>query len=238
MNEGPETIICEVTAQRIPRENAVQFQGKWVGAEGKAILLERLRSGTDEPGSLVTASVALRVSGFIVDGVLFAGIYFAIGYPTGWWMGMVTIEDPAYDPSVQMTLGQAIFQFVMNSFYILYVATMHWRGGRTVGKLVSGTKVVRLNGGELSFRQAFGRSLCSDSLTILESFAILTMVLIELADPTNAPGLQGLFQKILSTMSAVVSSLILVNMVSALVDTKLHRALHDRIAGTRVVRVL
>lgn len=238
MNEGPETIICEVTAQRIPRENAVQFQGKWVGAEGKAILLERLRTGSDEPNSLVTASLARRFSGVVIDGILFAAIYIAIGYPTGWWMGIVTAEDPANDPSVQMTLGQAMFQFVMNSLYILYVATMHWRGGRTVGKIVSGTKVVCLNGGELSFQRALGRSLCSDCLTIIESFAILTMVLIELSDPAAAPGMQERFQTILSVMSAVVSSLILVNALSALVDIKQRRALHDRLAGTRVVRVL
>jgi len=234
MSDSPEAITCEVTEKEIARHDAVQFQGKWVGAEGKAILLERLRTGVDDRDSLVTASVVLRVAGLVIDAVIYYAFYVAIGLPTGWWMYPVSENDP----SAQVTLPQAVFQFVMNALFILYVAIMQWRFGRTVGKFLSGTKVVCLNGSSLSMGRAFGRALCSDYLSIAISVSMLTMVLIELSDPAAAPGLQDRFQLMLATLSAVISALVLLSSLMALLDTKQHRALHDRIAGTRVVRVL
>jgi len=48
----------------------------------------------------------------------------------------------------------------MKSFVLVYYLPQEAFSGRTLGKLITGTKAVNQDGTELSFGQALGRTLC------------------------------------------------------------------------------
>ncbi|MHB1767122.1 MAG: hypothetical protein ACYCUV_04630 [Phycisphaerae bacterium] len=64
-NTGPEPGMgrCSVTGKWVPEDALVTFQGQLVCAEGKQILLDRLRIGEDAQSPGITRSSLVRVAG-------------------------------------------------------------------------------------------------------------------------------------------------------------------------------
>lgn len=105
---------------------------------------------------LKDATWSQRFGGYFIDnlflnGVLFAGFYLA---------GLVAESIPTLVIIVSTVL------FLLSYFFIFEGIT-----GRTVGKYLSGTKVVNLEGGKASFLQVVGRTF--SRLIPLEPFSML-----------------------------------------------------------------
>ena len=72
-------VQCEITGKWVPEDEIVEFQGRMVCAEGKELLLERLRSGELLPGEMETPSIGKRFGCLFVDGLVLGVVSIVIG---------------------------------------------------------------------------------------------------------------------------------------------------------------
>ncbi len=98
---------------------------------------------------LVTASRWLRFANFIIDYFSFLGLVFITGFVITIIMGEQAL-DPLND------IPDQLIGFVLMSIY--YISFEHFTG-RSIGKLITGTKVVSETGNNLTFWQTTGRTL-------------------------------------------------------------------------------
>lgn len=107
------------------------------------------------------ASQGQRFVNFLVDNVV---IRIALTYVTGIGLGYVLsifLPEFAYSLSYNNTRLQLISVLIVLIDYLLYYTLFEALfKGRTIGKLITGTKAITQNGEELSFKQAFLRSAC------------------------------------------------------------------------------
>lgn len=244
MSNESDLVQCEVTGNWIPADEVITFQGKRVGAEGKAILLERLRSGADGPGSLVAPSVFARFGGMFVDGIIGSIAGAVIALPIGFMILSATAKEglEAFGPqSPAADFLQSFFQLFASIVLIGYFAYFHSRSGQTPGKKMAHTKVVTIDGAPVAVQQAFWRGVYFYGPNFLTSLFGVIFAILQLggsSDPGEpiSPAVAG-FAMLLIAVSAVSGIYALANILFALFDRSRQRAIHDRLAGTRVIRV-
>jgi uncharacterized RDD family membrane protein YckC len=202
---------CEVTGQILPEDELVTLNGQRVGAEGKAILLERLNAGEVLPGEAERPTILRRFACIFLDRIILTvpliivailGIASAVGAGAG------------VSPAVFVT------QLVVLVLSISYFTLMHGMGGRTLGKMAGNLRVVRIDGAPMNIPTALIRALAYEGVGIIPILLLLPGLPLLTAVGTIIVGIYGL-----------------ANIITALVDTREQRALHDRIAGTRVVMI-
>jgi uncharacterized RDD family membrane protein YckC len=197
---------CAVTGKMVPEDELVTIQGQRVCAEGKAILLDRLKAGESMPGELERPTILRRFGCIFVDGLI-VGLPFAIlnailtrGNPNLMLLGLVTLVSAAVQ--------------------VVYFGQMHAAGGQTLGKKAGKLRVVNLDGSPISLQTAYIRALAY-------------------AGPGALLGLTEIAGMGVALMAAnvIVGVYGLTDVIFALVDQNMQRALHDRIAGTRVIQL-
>lgn len=113
----------------------------------------------------------------------------------------------------------------------IYSVVLHWLYGQTLGKAVMEVKVVNYpDESPISFQQAFLRDCVPIVLLI-----VMVVFMFFAPVPENVESF-GLFSIVLLALSFTHFIWFLLEIVTMLFDDK-HRALHDFIAGTVVVRV-
>ena len=122
--------------------------------------------------------------------------------------------------------------FVVDTFlFVAYSVAMHARYGQTLGKMITGVKVLDLAGGKLSLRQAFLR----DSIPILLcAVAIAGALPSVLAGSDPDAGGEPTWVLALELYGSVMW--FAVELLTMLSNSK-RRAVHDFIAHTVVVRL-
>ncbi|HEX4124595.1 MAG TPA: RDD family protein [Tepidisphaeraceae bacterium] len=197
---------CTVTGKAVPEDELVTFQGQRVCAEGKAILLDRLKSGETMPGELERPGVMRRFGCIFLDTLV-------VVVPLVILNAIVTAFHP--DPIVLGLLAVAI-----TSCEVIYFGAMHAARGQTVGKIAGKLRVVKMDGSPISSGQAYIRALAYLGIGYLTAAAMLL----------RAPSF-------VIIAGAVVGIYGLANLLFALFDFSKQRALHDLIAGTRVIQL-
>ena len=96
---------------------------------------------------------------------------------------------------------------------------MHAARGQTVGKIAGKLRVVNLDGSPITSGQAYIRAIAYVGIGYLSAAAIMLRL------PT--------FIMVASVVAGIYG---LANLLFALFDFNQQRALHDRIAGTRVIQ--
>ena len=208
---------CSVTRQWFPEDEVVAFQGQLVSAEGKQILLDRLRTGADAPGALLRPGTAARFWCIFLDLMLLGVLGFIVEIA----VGMRLWEPRRYNRLEHQALGLVVVTIEL-FLYILYFGNLHGWRGKTLGKMAGHLCVVNLDGTPISKTKAFLRA------------AVFQFGLIMVLLATFAGLLTG--NKSLFTWGVCVSWVwFLLDGVVALADTRMQRSLHDRICGTRVI---
>ncbi len=208
---------CSVTRQWFPEDEVVVFQGQLVSAEGKQILLDRLRTGADAPGALLRPGTAARFWCIFLDLMLLGVLGFIVEIA----VGMRLWEPRRYNRLEHQALGLVVVTIEL-FLYILYFGNLHGWRGKTLGKMAGHLCVVNLDGTPISKTKAFLRA------------AVFQFGLIMVLLATFAGLLTG--NKSLFTWGVCVSWVwFLLDGVVALADTRMQRSLHDRICGTRVI---
>lgn len=240
MSRDSGLVQCEVTGNWVSEDEVITFQGKRVGAEGKAILLERLRSGADAPGTMLAPTVLARFGGLFLDGFIASFFALFVAVP----IFFASFGPPGTDgpsPETLSNIFQSVFQTVMGVVIIAYFAFFHARSGQTWGKRAAHTKVVTMEGGPIDGQTAFLRALYYYLPSLLASAVTLVFVLSQLSTPEPigegpAPGVGGL-TAVFIAISAISGIYALADMLFALFDRAQQRSIHDRLAKTRVIRV-
>jgi uncharacterized RDD family membrane protein YckC len=103
------------------------------------------------------AAVWQRLVNFVIDVVAFYVLMAVIGIITG----LVTL---AIDPEFRSTSSggsiQLLFLFMYILIIILYYTLLEGSKGKTLGKLITKTKSIQIDGSPLGYKKAFLRSLC------------------------------------------------------------------------------
>ncbi len=101
-------------------------------------------------GQPVPANRWLRLANFVIDYIGFFALALLIGIVAGMIGGEQVLDSLEGIPD--FLIGMVIMLF----YYVPLEAAM----GRTLGKFVTGTKVVNLNGEKPRFSQILGRTFC------------------------------------------------------------------------------
>lgn len=121
--------------------------------------------------------------------------------------------------------GQRLAFFTtLNLLNIIYFVVLHGLYGQTAGKYLMKVKVVNKDEGKIGFRQAIIRN---GPQFVLVAAGIIPAFNIELGGSPEAP---------LTPLSMLMALWVFADVFVFLIDPK-RRALHDRIAGTVVVRI-
>jgi uncharacterized RDD family membrane protein YckC len=198
---------CAVTGKMVPEDELVTIQGQRVCAEGKAILLERLKAGDAMPGEFEIPSVRKRFRCIFVDGLI-------IGLPFSALI-MVLARGMTVGP-IMLGIVSAIGALAA----VIYFGQLHGMSGQSVGKKLGKLRVVTLEGGPITLQTGYVRAIAFAGPGILTGLAMML----------GSPVITG-------SVGVVVGCYRLADMLFALFDRSQQRALHDRIAGTRVIRI-
>ncbi|MEX2673736.1 MAG: RDD family protein [Phycisphaeraceae bacterium] len=223
--DQPDLVRCDITGNMVSPDEVVTIQGYTVCAEGKAELMEKLRSGELLPGELERPTILRRFACLFVDGLIFGIINWIVGAMVGVsTMGGVTqAELRAPDSTVMADLMLRIWitTLALNIAFIAYQTYFHGKWGQTLGKMAGKIKVVSDDGQPISMQTAFIRSLLYHGPSLL---ALIPVFLFTDAAPTWD-----------IVVGVLASGYFIVSVVMALVDRAQQRAIHDRLASTRVV---
>ncbi len=210
----PGMMQCSVTGQWLPPDDLVMFRGRLVSAQGKALLLDQLRTGVDGPGAFVCAGLLRRRRAIGIDFLVLIGFAYLVGAVV---YGIFSSQaDRGYTFRLSITLGLATL------FAWAYFTVMHrWRG-QSLGKMTRGLRVVTLDAKRISWTQATVRSL----IVLIGWFAAVALMLV--AQYKRQPGM-------FHFAYVVLVAWLLIDMLPALFDKARRRTMHDRICGTRVI---
>ena len=200
----PAMARCEVTGKMVPEDELVTLNGQRVCAEGKAILLDRLKAGETMPGEFEKPTVGRRFGCIFLDGLV-------LGIPLAIVNGLARAEFVS--PQIV-----GVVSLITSALQTIYFGQMHAARGQTLGKMAGKLKVLNLDGSKISFNTAYIRAIAYTGPSFISGIALL------LATPTALTG-----------ATSVVAVYSIVDVLCALFDRNMQRALHDRIAGTRVV---
>jgi uncharacterized RDD family membrane protein YckC len=231
--------LCEVTGKVFPPEDLVVFQGKRVSAEGKAILLERLKGGLATSNELEKPSIWKRFIGMFADGIvvgiiamLTAGIIMGIVMATVFQGGTEDEVNPSALSSGAI-VGQLIATVVASILVILYFGIMHGHNGQTYGKRAMKTKVVMADGSAIDKSTAYKRAFWFLGPNYLCNIAQLSLMLVA-GGPSPDPNSMNSAEIVGIAIVMIGAVYSFANAIAPLFDSQ-QRALHDRFCGTRVV---
>lgn len=203
-------VRCEITGKMVSPDDAVEFQGRLVSAEGKEILLERLRNneGRGPAGEPRRPSFWRRLLCSLLDTAI-------LGVILGALVAVLDLPDSSiFDDDFAVRGYPGFLLRVACTFF--YAAYMHGKYGQTLGKMIGGYRVANRDGTAITWPTAFVRAFWSDGYDL--AFSIVVVL---------RPDLEWIW--LFSLLYGLVNCLALV------ADTGYNRALHDRLAGTRVV---
>jgi len=210
-------VRCDVTGKMVPESETVVLRGRRVCAEGKAILLEMLAAGLRLPGETDHTVEGVRVLGAIIDVALAFVLYV-----------VMMILGPVILPL--STTNDGLFLVLAIGTLFVHGAHLTWFqsvSGQSLGKMMAGVKVVRMDGSRVDAWQSLLRT------AMLLGPWVATLAVAESAVLTNSAEVEDAVW----IVAGVSLLLMLIDIVVAAVDRVQFRTIHDRLTGTRVVCV-
>ena len=209
---------CTITKKWFPEDELIMFQGQLVSAEGKQVLLDRLLTGADVPGAMIRPGAWRRIGCiFLVDGILLGVLGILLNYLCG-----VQFGTPM--GNTQVLFNQSVASAIALAAAILYFGLLHGWKGQSLGKMAGNLRVINMDRSPVSKPQAFARAVAYLFGNVLAIPALLLGAVMK----NSQIALVGSF---------LAGAWPLADGIAALVDTRMQRTLHDRICGTRVIRI-
>jgi uncharacterized RDD family membrane protein YckC len=113
-----------------------------------------------EPANLIDASTGVRLANLLLDYFAFLALTFAVSFVL---VMLVRASGGRFPKELSQVLGIVLW----TGYYIFFEGAFGW----TVGKLITGTRVVNRAGGKPRFGQIVGRSFAR--LVPFEAFSFL-----------------------------------------------------------------
>ncbi len=228
---------CEVTGEQLPVDQMVQFQGKWVGPEGKQILLERLQSGEPtESATLQGPGFWRRFGCFVLDQAIIYFLAIACVFLFR-VLGLVALRLTGHSiwRGGRPIILLCVWLLAVYATVVLYFALQHHIWGCTLGKRVGSLRVVTANNQAPGMRASFTRSLL---FTLPQGLLVGVEALGGMAiyfhpSIVSSGGLAFGVAALLVLLFGI--AWFLADSITLLTDRRTQRSLHDRLTGTRVV---
>lgn len=217
-----ELVRCDVTGAMVHPDDVIRLHGYTVCADGKAQLLEMLRSGELLPGELERPSVLRRFACLFVDGLIFAVVQ-AVAMMVVMGSSIMSAAGSGSEEELEAVVSGSSprmwgLTVGLTALLIAYHTYFHGTWGQTLGKMAGKIKVVTSDNQPISMRQAFVRALIYQGPYLL---IFIPGFLLGTDWVTIIGWLGGLY--------------FISNVVVALVDRAQQRAIHDRLGDTRVI---
>ncbi len=166
------TEVCAVSGRRYPRNQMLQYEGRWIAAEHRDAFFQRLREGVTAPGEMAYAGFWIRFAAKFIDGILLWVVNMATSVLLMLMiLGSGNVLAPKADPNNlgAFFLYQGVTMLVNMLIALGYSWFMLARYQATLGKLALGLKVVRADGAKLTSGRIVGRHFAEwiSTLTLL-----------------------------------------------------------------------
>jgi uncharacterized RDD family membrane protein YckC len=206
--------VCSQCRRSFPTDELLTYEGHVICAECKPTFLQRTREGAFAPPIMRYAGFWIRFVGAFLDGILLGVIQIILTFA---FIGSFFFTP---NPEAALIGRFLLLTLLQHAINLSYETIMVGRYGATLGKMALGLRVVRADGGRVSYGLALGRHLAKN----IGTFVTLIGTLCALSGYTSV-----------SLSATIIGGLImLVGYVMAGFDSQ-KRALHDRICGTRVI---
>ncbi len=220
---GPGMGQCSITKKWFPEDELVTFQGQLVCAEGKQILLDRLRTGAAVPGDPTRPGVFRRFLCISIDWLIILPVWGLVSVVVAKSV-VILVVIPHH-----IFLGNRWAFFLVYSLLAvvssLYFSILHGGVGKSIGKMLGHLRVVNLDGSRASRERILLRSaLYPGTIVIIGACGLLS----------NSVGERS-FKTMVGLAAVAFMIWVLADALTALFDTRMQRSLHDRISGTRVI---
>lgn len=104
------------------------------------------------------ASAGLRFANYIIDSIGFYILYIILVFIIAFVTAILSNANNRYENAALIASDGMLF-FIFFASVILYYTILEATSGRTLGKLITGTKVIMNNGSKPSWQTAFLRTL-------------------------------------------------------------------------------
>lgn len=111
--------------------------------------------------SFERATVGIRFANFLIDTVFYYGIILLVGFAL-----VIILESTGGDIENSFLFredaGSILLQYLVSfvSYLGMFTILEGAAKGKTLGKLITGTRALKIDGGDLTWKDAFMRSLC------------------------------------------------------------------------------
>jgi uncharacterized RDD family membrane protein YckC len=162
-HQAVETDTCTQCRKIFPKDELLGFENDRVCAQCKPLYLQSLKEGVRSSAVLVYAGFWVRFGAKFVDGLI-------LGVPTlalFFFLAMPAVVAAAQRGQRGNPAATCLLQL---AFYCLSAAYQTWfvgRFGATPGKMAMKLKIVRSDGGRVTYGRAFGRFFAEILSTII-----------------------------------------------------------------------
>lgn len=160
----PDTEVCAVSGKRYPKNQMLQYEGRWVAAEHRDVFFQRLREGINPaaadkmPGAYGYGGFWLRFLARFIDSLVVGVANMVIVMPLAFMFGFYTASRGSQPPNLPLMIGfQVSSNLVSFGMAITYELWMIRKYDATLGKMALGLKLLRADGAKLSKGRIIGR---------------------------------------------------------------------------------
>lgn len=144
---------CTECGRTYDPDDLIRFDDARICATCKPLFTQKLREGVRTQTSLVYGGFWIRFGAKFIDSLLIIAVNMAIGFVFGFSAGMIGLIDDSGE-SLMIDILVQLMNIVVPALYATFFLG---RYGATLGKMACGLKVVRPDGGPISYPRALGR---------------------------------------------------------------------------------
>lgn len=147
---------CTACGNYFPVAELLPFNDLYVCAACKPVFFQRLQEGGSLPAGVRIAPMGRRVAAKLLDVLIGMVVQYGISIPILLAQGLplTALVFPESAAEVGTMYGMSAFSFVFQIFYVTWFVGKY---GATPGKMALGLRIVRGDGGALTYGRAFGR---------------------------------------------------------------------------------
>lgn len=154
---APGSAVCSECGRILPADDVISIAGRWVCAECKPAMLQRIREGSVR-SALTYGGFWIRFGARVIDGIILWVVNTAIAVPIVAGLALTgSVVTPTPEAPFAMIKAQLILAFFQIVVAATYEVVFIGRFAGTPGKLACRLKVVRPDGGRVSYARALGR---------------------------------------------------------------------------------
>lgn len=147
--------ICHECKDLFPQNDMVQYEDKWICPECKPAFFQKIKEGVYLSDTLKYGGFWIRYLAKVIDWMAIGVVMFIPSFLVGFFGAMSTQQNPSADNS--FGLLNLLLVFLQYSIGIAYHTWFVGKYGATPGKMALNLKVIRADGGEMTYKRAFGR---------------------------------------------------------------------------------